>query len=177
MLYKSVFIFLIGIAAAHADIYKCKDANGQITFSQLPCGGVEQQNITGSVKSEMPSVRQIGTQDDDDYLKRYSGPVDFSDSSDYGNFSKAAAIISVASQKGRDCEWAIKVDHKYNKCQDFIAFTVEGNRFSQAVNYLKTLTKNNSGDISASDWNSVNYDMKNVIKYKNFAIQSFSSGR
>lgn len=38
-----LLLFAIG---AHATVYKCKDANGKTIFSDIPCGGVEQETIS-----------------------------------------------------------------------------------------------------------------------------------
>jgi len=169
-------VLMLCFPAAKADIYKCEGANGQTIFSQMPCGK-NQQNVTGKVNSEMPSGKSSEAENSDDYMKKYGGKVDFTGPSGYGNFSKAAAIIDVAAQKGRACEWAIKVDHKYDTCQDFMGYIVEGNRYSQASDYLTKLSKKKPNDVSSSDWDSVLRDMKNVVKYKNLVVQSFGSSR
>lgn len=164
-----LLIFAHGQSAI-ADVYKCTGPKGAVTYSQLPCDG-DQKNITGQVNEEtMPYG--LGIQSKEDFAKKYSGHVNFSGDSDYENFAKAAAIISVASQKGRDCEWALKVDHRYQKCQDFLAYVVPGHRYTLAASFLSKLAEKNPAEVSQSDWRSVLYDTKQVTKYRQYVLQA-----
>ncbi len=41
-------LLTLGLSAAHADIYKCTDADGSITYAQIPCVNQETENVNSS---------------------------------------------------------------------------------------------------------------------------------
>lgn len=118
----TVLVLLLACAPqSYAGVYKCT-INGQTTYSDTPCPDAAQresgrmdnkpqltigvQNGAGS-----PVSTQVTTSTESATPQAGPVPIDVQE-----KINKAAATVSVTRLKARDCEWAIKVDHQFQKC-------------------------------------------------------------
>lgn len=157
-----VYIGLLLVIPAHADIQKCKKPDGSFYYTDKLCPSdakLEEsiKNKSVSVASEEPEV------------------VDFGEGV-YQQFSKAQSIVKMAAVEGRNCEWSLTVKGHGLDCVKFIKMIVEGGPYTQAMKKVVALAdEDKNKDISASEYNEVLADAKKVVKYKNYMMTSLGT--
>ncbi len=152
----SLLLLVLAAFPVMAEIHQCRNAQGELYYTDKQCPDEFELESSIAEKVQEPAKPRE--------------PIDFGDGL-YQQFSKAKAILTNTQVKGRECEWAIKVDGETHKCIVFLALVIPGGDFVQAVDKLSELPDmDTENEIPKDEYQEILRVTRKIIDYKNLMI-------
>ncbi|MFZ5483506.1 MAG: DUF4124 domain-containing protein [Pseudomonadota bacterium] len=160
---KAIFILIAALIAtpAWADMYKCVNGMGRVTFSDTPCGNgaiVLEKSNPPAMKNKQADERKLPPP------KMIEFPAD-----NRMALIKASALLDNIKTLGWECQWALKVDKKTGPCISFLEKIQAGGEASQIDDKVTQLMKNRAFvSANMAEFNLIRQHTEDIARYSEF---------
>lgn len=167
------FTLLLFAVLAHAQVHRCTMPDGRVVYSDTACPNAAQdaKTLQRPPTPPTPSPKSLPPPVPLPAQLTFSGNPDL-------DYIKASALMDNIRIKGRDCEWALKVDKsKLADCKAFLEKLQPGGEFQQIGEQVTRLNADKASmERNAAELRILLQHTQAVVRYKEFVLANLGIG-